>query len=184
MVTVLRIGHRINRDKRISSHLVLVARAFGAKNIVITGDYDTSLIETVKNVTTEWGGNFKIDIYPYENWKTLLLNWKETGKILFHLTMYGINLADFKNTISFQNIQQDPKLLDEVIIIVGGKKVPGKVFYLADYNIAITNQPHSEVSALAIFLEHLIPKVFTLEFPGGKRVVEPSIEGKKGYVKR
>lgn len=184
MVTVLRIGHRINRDKRITSHLVLVARAFGAKNIVITGDYDTSLIKTVRNISIEWGGNFKIDIHPYENWKTLLLNWKEIGKILFHLTMYGINFTDFKNTLAFQEIQHDPKLLDNVIVIVGGKKVPGKVFYFADYNIAITNQPHSEVSALAIFLEHLIPKVFTLEFPGGKREVEPSIEGKKGYVER
>jgi tRNA (cytidine56-2'-O)-methyltransferase len=183
LVTVLRIGHRINRDKRVTSHLVLVARAFGARNIIITGDHDTSLIETVKKINTEWGGNFKIDIFPYENWEAIILNWKEMKKIIFHLTMYGINLIDFKNSSFFPKIQDNPKLLDEIIVIVGGKKVPGKIFYLADYNIAITNQPHSEVSALAIFLEHLIPKVYKLEFPGGKKVIEPSIEGKKGYVK-
>ena len=36
-VTVLRLGHRRERDKRITSHLGLTARAFGADQIVLSG---------------------------------------------------------------------------------------------------------------------------------------------------
>jgi len=32
--TVLRLGHRISRDKRTSTHIALVARAFGAEEVV------------------------------------------------------------------------------------------------------------------------------------------------------
>ena len=35
MITILRIGHRISRDKRITTHVALVARAFGADNILV-----------------------------------------------------------------------------------------------------------------------------------------------------
>ena len=36
--------------------------------------------------------------------------------------------------------------------MVGGAKVPGELFGIADYNISVGNQPHSEVAALAITL--------------------------------
>ena len=39
---------------------------------------------------------------------------------------------------------------DSFLIAVGGPKVPGEVYKLADYNVAVTSQPHSEVAALAI----------------------------------
>jgi len=32
--TVLRLGHRISRDKRTSTHIALVSRAFGAEEVV------------------------------------------------------------------------------------------------------------------------------------------------------
>ena len=35
MINVLRLGHRIGRDKRITTHVALVARAFGADKILI-----------------------------------------------------------------------------------------------------------------------------------------------------
>ena len=48
------------------------------------------------------------------------------------------------------------KLLDrDVLVIVGGAKVPGSVFQIADYNIAIGHQPHSEIAALSVFLDNL-----------------------------
>jgi tRNA (cytidine56-2'-O)-methyltransferase len=40
-------------------------------------------------------------------------------------------------------------------VIVGGPKVPSEIFTLADYNVAIGHQPHSEVAALALFLDRL-----------------------------
>ena len=58
-ITVLRLGHRIDRDKRITSHLGLTARAFGASSIVLAGDKDPSAFETWQSVTNRFGGNFK-----------------------------------------------------------------------------------------------------------------------------
>ena len=36
VIAVLRIGHRPERDKRITTHIGLVARAFGADTLYIT----------------------------------------------------------------------------------------------------------------------------------------------------
>ena len=36
MITVLRLGHRKGRDKRITTHVGLVARAFGADELLIS----------------------------------------------------------------------------------------------------------------------------------------------------
>ena len=58
-VSVLRLGHRRDRDKRITSHLGLTARAFGANEILLSGDDDQSALETWRNVTKRFGGNFK-----------------------------------------------------------------------------------------------------------------------------
>ncbi|MHA1331591.1 MAG: tRNA (cytidine(56)-2'-O)-methyltransferase [Candidatus Hodarchaeales archaeon] len=181
MVLILRIGHRKERDKRITTHIALVARAFGAEKIIITGERDDKLINTVNSVVREWGGNFSLEIYPHEEWKNLILKWKLENKKIVHLTMYGENLIDFEKTEDFQALKTNSSSLMNLMIIIGGEKVPGAVFHYADWNIAITNQPHSEVSSLAIFLEHLIPGSLNLDFPNAKRRIHPSIEGKKGY---
>jgi tRNA (cytidine56-2'-O)-methyltransferase len=65
---------------------------------------------------------------------------------------------------------------------VGAEKVPRDVFDLVDANVAIGNQPHSEVAALAIFLDRLLGgKALRQEFEGrlqirgsprGKHVIE------------
>ena len=34
-----------------------------------------------------------------------------------------------------------------------GQKVPAEAYELADFNLGVTNQPHSEIAALAIFLD-------------------------------
>ena len=43
-VHVLRLGHRRERDKRITSHLGLTARAFGADNFVLSGEEDPNVL--------------------------------------------------------------------------------------------------------------------------------------------
>ena len=45
-VSVLRLGHRRERDKRITSHLGLTARAFGADEVILAGEEDESALET------------------------------------------------------------------------------------------------------------------------------------------
>ena len=58
MVIVLRLGHRKIRDQRLTTHVCLVARAFGADGIIIDGEEDRRLIESVQKVVQKWGGVF------------------------------------------------------------------------------------------------------------------------------
>jgi tRNA (cytidine56-2'-O)-methyltransferase len=184
LVTVLRIGHRIKRDKRISTHLALVARAWGVRRIIFTGEKDENLIESVKKINQEWGGNFKIESLCSDEWKTIIMNWKTEKKKIIHLTMYGENLAEFEKTEEFKGLKKNFIDLEEILIVVGGKKVPGKVFNLANWNIAVGNQPHSEVGALAVFLDHLMPNNMRLQFDNANKRIIPSIEGKKVYMEK
>lgn len=139
MITVLRIGHRPERDKRITTHVALVSRAFGADRIIVDKE-DSKLRETVEKVTEKFGGSFKIEFHPYRE------QLKKFDGVIVHLTMYGMPMEEKINEI---------KKNENIMIVVGAEKVPREVYELAHYNVSVKNQPHSEVSALAIFLEHL-----------------------------
>ena len=142
-VSVFRLGHRIERDKRATMHVFLTARALSASGVVYSGQKDRDLERGIRDVVKRWGGPFEV---RYErNWKKVLKNWKEGG-VTCHLTMYGININE-----SLDEIRRDKP----VLVVVGSQKVHKDVYQLADYNIAIGNQPHSEVAALAIFLDRL-----------------------------
>ena len=183
MVTILRIGHRINRDKRITTHLALVARAFGAKRLVIAGDEDEKLSKTLEKVVSEWGGSFQLELIPYDNWKPFLQTWKsDPKKVIVHLTMYGENLTVFEKTEKFISLKEQSRSLSNLLVVVGGEKIPGKVFEYADWNLAISNQPHSEVASLAVFLDHLNSNALQIRFSGALRQIVPSLEGKKLIV--
>ena len=60
--------------------------------------------------------------------------------------MYGINVDDM-----IEAIRVEAKLL----VVIGAKKVPRELFDIADMNIAVGNQPHSEIAALAVFLDRV-----------------------------
>ena len=63
--------------------------------------------------------------------------------------------------------------------VVGGAKVPSDVFHHAQYNVAVGNQPHSEVAALALFMEGWFGQGGTeRHFPDARLVIEPSARGK------
>ena len=57
---VLRLDHRQKRDARITTHVCLTARAFGADKAILSGDEDTKLMENVRDAVKRWGGNFKV----------------------------------------------------------------------------------------------------------------------------
>lgn len=139
MITVLRIGHRPERDKRITTHVALVSRAFGADRIIVDR-VDEKLRQTVENVTKKFGGDFAIEFgrYPEEI--------KRFNGVKVHLTMYGIPIE--------RKIRQIRKF-ENIMVIVGAEKVPRQIYELSDFNIAVKNEPHSEVSALSIFLDRL-----------------------------
>jgi tRNA (cytidine56-2'-O)-methyltransferase len=142
MISVLRIGHRIKRDARISTHCGLVARAFGAGEVVFSGEEDRSLIKGIKKVVKNWGGPFKA--YYARNYRKVIAKYKKRHFVVVHLTMYGMGLDK-----EIRKIRKKKNIL----VIIGSEKVPGEIYHAADYNIAVTNQPHSEVAALAVFLQ-------------------------------
>ncbi len=181
LVTILRIGHRIKRDKRITTHLALVARALGASRIVIAGETDNNIKKSLEKVVSEWGGSFHIDFIKYEDWIEIITAWKKNNGGIIHLTMYGVNIEEFQRSSEFFYLRNSEEKLNKLLIIVGGEKVPKKVFKLADWNIGISNQPHSEVASLAIFLEKLIPQSLNIKFLNPKRKINPSIKGEKLY---
>ncbi|BAW31835.1 MAG TPA: tRNA (cytidine(56)-2'-O)-methyltransferase [Methanothermobacter sp.] len=167
MLKVLRLGHRKTRDARITTHVCLTARAFGASEVIISGEKDNKIIENVNDVTKRWGGPFKTSYQ--KNWKKIMKKWE--GEII-HLTMYGIPIQKI--------IEDIRKSENDKLIIVGGPRVPGEIFKVADFNVAVTNQPHSEVSALAVFLHMFFNgKELEKRFENAKIRIIPSKNSKK-----
>lgn len=140
MITILRLGHRPARDKRVTTHVALAARAFGADRVLVS-TRDIGLERTVREVVRKFGGPFELETGVA--WKKVLREWRGTK---VHLTMYGLPLEEVLPRI--------PR--DDLLVVVGAEKVPAEVFDLADLNVAVGNQPHSEVSALAVFLDRLL----------------------------
>ena len=139
-IVVFRYGHRPIRDFRVSTHLALTARAFGASRIVFT-NYDSTVDKTLKDVNKRWGSDFHIEVE--ENWKHYFGDWKKNGGVIAHLTMYGI---------SFLDVVEELKPAKKLLLVVGASKVPPGFYYLSDYNLSVGNQPHSEISSLAVLL--------------------------------
>lgn len=169
-ISILRLDHRRRRDARITTHVCLTGRAFGASQVILSGDKDTKLMENVQDVTERWGGDFQVDYQ--KNWENLIKRWKRDDGEIIHLTMYGEPIQEV-----IDNIKLSKK---DKLVVVGGSRVPSKVYREADWNISVTTQPHSEVSALAIFLHmYFDGKELDKEFEGGKLKVVPSAHSKK-----
>ena len=164
MITVLRIGHRISRDKRITTHVALVARAFGADGILIDSK-DKKIEDTINSICTRFGGTFTINSGVDIN--KILREWNGT---IVHLTMYGGEL-----TKSIKKVDKTKDLL----IIVGAEKVRPMFYEKADFNISIGNQPHSEVSSLSIFLDRYTNGSWQKKRFNGKIEILPTDKGKR-----
>jgi len=162
MLAILRLGHRIGRDKRVTTHVALVARAFGADKIFISSK-DAGLVRSVRSVVARFGGDFEIE--DGVEWKRLVKTW--TGTVV-HLTMYGQPIDEALPKIPKEN----------VLIVVGAEKVPPEIYELADFNVAIGNQPHSEVAALAVFLDRLLKGAGLRRIVRGRLTIIPSERGK------
>jgi tRNA (cytidine56-2'-O)-methyltransferase len=131
---------------------------------------DKGIVESITDVQNRFGGNFFVidDI----GWKSCIKKWKAAGGIVVHLTMFGLNLPDIGLEIS--------KSPEKMLIVIGAEKVPGEVYELADYNVAVSNQPHSEISSLAILLYYLYgDSGLTREFANAHLRITPSARGKE-----
>ena len=162
-IWIMRIGHRPQRDKRVTTHVALSSRALGAKGIYVD-TYDDVLEENVRSVVDRFGGDYSI--------KTGV-SWKEAMRdfdgVVVHLTMYGLTVNDA--------IPKIPKDKD-ILIIVGAEKVPAEVYQRADFNVSVGNQPHSEIAALAIFLDRFTGGEALYSDRHGKMTVVPNERGK------
>jgi len=169
-VIVLRLSHRIERDKRLTTHVALASRALGADGIIISGERDEGVLKSITDVSKRWGGDFKVE-YRKE-WKTVLREYKKKGFELIHLTMYGLPYQD--------KISKIRKSKKNKLVIVGSEKVNPEVYHSADYNLSVTQQPHSEVAALALFLHDFFKgKELNKKFNKPKIKVIPQAIGKK-----
>jgi tRNA (cytidine56-2'-O)-methyltransferase len=85
--------------------------------------------------------------------------------------MYGLNVDDIIGKIKDNS--------NDILIIVGAEKVPKEIYTLSDYNIAVGNQPHSEISSLAIVLDRIFEgKQLKLNFESAKIKIIPSLREK------
>ncbi|HOJ97066.1 MAG TPA: tRNA (cytidine(56)-2'-O)-methyltransferase [Methanospirillum sp.] len=166
MIVVLRIGHRPQRDMRVTTHVGLTARALGADGMYIAAD-DRGVVQSIRDVADRFGGTFFVE--DKIGWNSCIRNWKKEGGCVVHLTMFGVNLPD---------VEEEIRKKEKILVIVGAEKVPGDLYQLADYNVAVTNQPHSEIAGLAVFLDHIAENALCREFPGAKVRVHPNPCGK------
>ncbi len=166
-IEVLRIGQRLVRDDRVTTHVALVSRAFGASKILMQ-EVNPEIKKTISDINRTWGSTFEVEII--DNWKKVLKSKKNSFKIV-HLTMYGENI----NSV-VDKIRQE----EQVLIVVGAEKVPREAYDLADYNVAVGNQPHSEISALAVLLDRVLQgRQFLKKHENAQKEIVPTKRGKK-----
>jgi len=154
---ILRIGHRPERDKRITTHVALTARAFGAARVYVSNP-DSRVARSVEEVVSKFGGDFSIE--SVSNPKKIVMS---SNLLIVHLTMFGLPVDDILDDIKSEG--------KDILFVVGAEKVPAWVFDLADYNVAIGNQPHSEVAALAVAMNKLYPNGYRNRFDGKLSVI-------------
>ena len=53
-IEILRIGQRVLRDDRVTTHVALVARAFGASKIYMN-EINPDIRDTINQINTTWG---------------------------------------------------------------------------------------------------------------------------------
>ena len=172
VIEVVRIGQRLIRDDRVTTHVALVSRAFGAEKIFMT-EVNPEIKDTLEKINVTWGGNFEVKFI--DKWKSIVKKKKDEHFTVVHLTMYGENI---------NNIQEKLQEEENLLVVVGAEKVPREIYELADFNVGIGSQPHSEISALAILLDRVqIGKQFEKTFLDAKRKIIPTRKGKKVQVK-
>jgi len=167
MIKVLRLGHRAGRDDRISTHVGLTARQWGVDEVVFSGERDQNMIESQEDIVDRWGGD--IDISYTESWKPVIKNF---DGLTVHLTMYGLRIDDKIDALKERFEDED------LLVIAGAEKVPRWVYENVDYNVSVGNQPHSEIAALAVFLDRIRDREIVDDFEGAEIRVEPSEDRK------
>ena len=188
-VAVLRYGHRPGRDDRMTTHVGLTARALGADRVIFPDNAGQSA-ETVRDITDRFGGPFAVELR--EDQRAIVRGW---DGVVVHLTMYGERVQEVEAAIRGAvglsaagadvdagddvDAEADPTAPRDLLVVVGGEKVPWALYERADFNVGVTNQPHSEVAGLAVFLDRLFEGAeLDREWVDADREVVPEPTGK------
>jgi tRNA (cytidine56-2'-O)-methyltransferase len=173
-VVVLRWGHR-HRDQRLTSHVALTSRAFGVSGFILADITDSKVKETIDKVTECWGGDFQFEMG--QPWKSVVKEWRKNNGVTVHLTAYGENI---QTSDVMKRVRATGK---DVLVIVGSQKVPAGFFFesVSDFNVAVGNQPHSECSSLAVFLDRFFEGQELSEdcISNAKKKIVPQARGKR-----
>jgi tRNA (cytidine56-2'-O)-methyltransferase len=178
-IVVLRWGHRMQRDARLTTHVALTARALGASGFLLSDATDERIKKSVERVTRSWGGEFSFEMG--KSWKSIVKDWKAKGGTVVHLTAYGENIQTSDVLSRIRNLGKD------VLLIVGSQKVPKEFFSreTSDFNVSIGNQPHSECAALAVFLDRFFKgKELAKGFRNARIRIIPQERGKRTIIDR
>lgn len=178
-VVVLRWGHRVHRDARLTSHVALTARALGASGFVLADTEDEGIKSTLSKVEEIWGGRLRFEMG--KPWRRVVQEWKEAGGLTVHLTAYGENIQ------ASDILERIRKTGRDVLLLVGSQKVPREFFSeeISDFNVSIGNQPHSECAALAVFLDRFFSgQELEKQFEKAKTRIIPQERGKKVSFQR
>lgn len=171
-IRVVRIGQRVVRDDRVTTHVALVSRAFGAERIYMS-EINPEIKDTLEKINKTWGGEFKVEFI--DRWKDIVKKKSREGFKIVHLSMYGQSINDVQERIAEE---------ENILIVVGAEKVPREIYELADYNVGVGSQPHSEISALAVLLDRIQKgEQFNRVFADAERKIIPTKRGKTVEVR-
>ncbi|HTT25897.1 MAG TPA: tRNA (cytidine(56)-2'-O)-methyltransferase, partial [Thermoplasmata archaeon] len=148
----------------LTTHLALTARAFGAERFWLNPP-DPGVADRLVAVNGLWGGSFRVE--PSPDWRATVRGFQGT---VVHLTMDGEPLAAVAGRLRRRR---------RVLAVVGGAKVPPALYGLADLNVAVGHQPHSEVAALAVLLARLKGIPPPGRWPGARAEIVPQARGKR-----
>jgi len=126
---------------------------------------DEALAARIAAVSRRWGGAF--EVVPVDDWKSVIRSFP--GAVV-HLTMYGLPLE-----------RQLPRLNQhrQILLVVGGAKVPSELYRRATHNVAVGHQPHSEVAAVAVTLERLLGLPKPVRPGAAPQRIVPTAHGKR-----
>ena len=139
----------------------------------------SSQISSVRSLGNAWGGSFSVvqKVSPLR----IISEWKKDGGRVINLSMYG---EDMRAPMS-ELYHVYYTLGQPLLVVVGSSKVDGKVYQASDFNLAVTHSPHSEVAALAIFLEKLLGnRAWGRRKPESRIKILSALKTKGGIISR
>ncbi|MCL5099508.1 MAG: hypothetical protein M1158_00045 [Candidatus Marsarchaeota archaeon] len=161
MIAILAIGRP---TCEYCMDLGLAARAFGASSIIFTTPKNQRVVRYFNNISSKWGGNFSVEFT--NDWKRVIESKKNYKSV--YLTRFGVPIKGVESMLrTYKNL----------IVVISTTDNRG-VLKRADFNVSISTQPHTSISALSVFLhEFYSGRELAIHFENAKYKVVPAARG-------